>query len=48
MADFYGNMNDFQELIWDAYGIIPTEMWTKYRFPSTKINCLFRIFSRRI
>lgn len=42
MSDFYGNMNDFQELIWDAYGIIPEELWTKYKgSPAQKlIACL--------
>lgn len=42
MADFYGNMTDFQELIWDAYGIIPEELWTKYKgSPAQKlIACL--------
>ena len=42
MADFYGNMTDFQELIWDAYGIIPEELWSKYKgSPAHKlIACL--------
>ena len=42
MSDFYGNMTDFQELIWDAYGIIPEELWTKYKgSPAQKvIACL--------
>lgn len=42
MADFQDNMNDFQEFIWEAYCVIPTRLWTKYKGSPTQkiIACL--------